>query len=492
VIMDEYIKNAANYHEEEEGIGFIDLWFVILKRYKVFLFILIVLITLSGLKVYHNIRNQVPIYISKTMIYLGPVFFNVKSSSGDIIQKIYDAESEVILLRSSMVAERAAKILKEKYGYEENIERLLRMVRKALDRGMDVSDLDIFDKRQDVSGIVIGDRNRLSQHPNTIIISAYSENPKFAFDVISAVLEGYVQVRTESERNFFRDTYKTFNQQLDSAYQSLLVAENKLSEYIIENQDIINTMEELGLTQHKEQDVISTAINETYVGIKKDLLEKKEFLRKVKVAEEADILAAFTMLQKQGGYVFRPELENMLLEKEETLANLLQINEEAHPAVRQAVGEIGSVRNSIMREISRATDDIKDDIALLEKKEIMLADLIEKDLYQKAIQYSMMKSDIATKRRAYNNLGEELHNISMTEKMTRYTDLKVLEPHAMPNESHKNLPKMLIIMSIFFSFAASIISVYLLEKFDRTIKDIKDLERITDKPVITIIPVHRL
>ena len=103
----------------------------------------------------------------------------------------------------------------------------------------------------------------------------------------------------------------------------------------------------------------------------------------------------------------------------------------------------------------------------------------------------MLKKDILTKRDAYDKFAEALQKIDIGEKLSSYTEIKVLEPHVLANKSEKKIPYKEFAILVIFSFATAIGLAYLLEKLDRSIKDVKELERITHKPVIATVPNYK-
>ena len=360
--MAEDIRQNINIEQEEEGLNLLELWYIVLKRWKLTSFVLLVLLAASSLYTYQNVKKQVPMYTSSTKITLGSDTLRVKDSSGDIIEQAYDINSEVLLLESNIIAERAASLLKDKYGYRENHKDLVGIIRSAFKRGK-------------VLGITRG-TEKLGQSSSTIIITSYTNSPQLSFDVISAVLEGYKQEKIDSENKFYEDAYRIFNQQLDIAHEELGKSENKLSKFIINNQDIITMMEDLGLSKYKEEKLVSSAVNEIYINIKKDFLTKQAFLNKIKVALDKDMLTAYAIIKKEESNLLKEELEVALFEKEQFLAKLLQINEERHPAVIQARGEIESIKMKMLSDIERVLDDVTVEAAELEQKEAQIAALM--------------------------------------------------------------------------------------------------------------------
>ena len=486
--MTEDIRQNIGTEQEEDSLNLLEFWYIILKRWKLALFVLIALLIVSTLYIYNYTKNQIPMYISKTRITLGTDTLKVTRATGDMLEMVYDIEDELLLLRSRIIAKQAASILKDKYDYQNDDQVLMKRVRNALSRGKGFEEVDVYSAEK--SGIVRGSRKR-GQNDNTIIISAYTKSPKFSFDVVSAVLEGYVKEKAESEAKFFQDAYKTYAKQLDISYQILIDAENELSQFIFDNQDIITVMEELGLSKFKDEKLISTAINEAYIKLKKDLLNMQTLYDRVKTALSKDMLNAFAILKKEDKYSLREELETTLFEKEQALSELLQINEELHPAVIEARGETETIKQKMLMEIERVLEDIAIEISDLEQKNSQIASFVEEQLYKTIIEYSMLKSDVTTKHNAYDKFSEALHKIDIGDKMKHYTDIKVLEPHFLPVKSEKKIPIDKIALYFFISFVGTIGLAFLLEKLDRSVKDVKELEHLTHKPVIATIPCYR-
>ena len=486
--MAEDIRQNIDVEQEQDSLNLLEFWYIILKRWKLALFVLVALLIASSLFILQNVKKQVPMYVSKTKITLGTDTLKVKSDTGDILEKVYSIDDEVLLFRSRIMAEQAASILKDKYGYDEDYQELVRKVRRALNRGAGFEQIGAYGTER--SGIVRGSR-KLQQSENAIIISTYSASPQFSYDIITALLEGYVKEKAESETKFFQDAYKTYAQQLDISYQVLIDAENKLSKFIFDNQDMITTMDELELSKFKDEKLISTAINEAYIKLKKDLLNMQTLYDRVKSALDKDMLNAFAILKKEDRYSLREELEVALFEKEQHLSKLLQINEELHPAVIQARAETKTIKAKMFTEIGRILEDITIEIEDLKKKESKVASFVEEQLYQKFIEYSMLRADVTTKRNAYDKFSEALHRIDISDKVKRYTEIKILEPHILPVKSEKKIPTDKIGLSFLLSFAGAIGLAFLLEKLDRSIKDVKELERLTHKPVIATIPHYK-
>jgi len=412
-----------------------------------------------------------PMYTSKVKLTLGHATLEVKTKEGNVIERKSSNADERFLLSSSLVAKQAAAILREKYGYKNSEDQLASEIKRALK-------------------VYRPGRGRSTAPESVVEISAVSGNPQKAYDIVSAVLEGYKRQKEQDEKEFFQKAYETFNDQLDAAHKELLEAENILASYIIDNEKIIRAMETHGMSDQEDQDVISASLNERVLKHQSDVLNLEKFLINIKGLQAANPLSGLTMISKRYSQLVDITLKDMLLEKEEELRRLLTINEEAHPAVIQARGEKDALQVKVNNEIAAAIGEIEAELAKMQAQEKELSSLIASGLYEKLITYNMLKRDIVIKRNIYNNISEALHQIDLGEKMKHYTELRILEPHKLPHKGVKKFPIRDITPGILLALACSVGVAYLLDKFDTSIKDIEELEKLIDLPVLATIPAY--
>ena len=90
-------------------------------------------------------------------------------------------------------------------------------------------------------------------------------------------------------------------------------------------------------------------------------------------------------------------LQVSYFETDKKLRELLEINQEAHPAVIEARSELEAMNKKIEAEIETAIKRIEIDLNSLENKAAVLSDFIDQGLYKKIIAFNMIKKDITTK-----------------------------------------------------------------------------------------------
>jgi len=462
-------EDKNKLQETEDNSNMMDWLFLVLKRWKIVLLIFVIVASAASYKTYNKFRMEKPTYTSIVKLTLGHATLEVKTEEGNVIERKSSDADEHLLLSSSLVARQAAAILREKYGYKDSEDQLVSEIKRSL------------------SVYTPGGR---SGNKNVLEISAWSENPQRAYDMVSAVLEGYKKQKEQDEKEFFQKAYETFSDQLDAAHKELLEAENALASYIVNNEKIIRAMETHGMSDQEDQDVISASLNERVLKHQHNVLNLEKFLINIKGLQSTNPLSALTMISKRYSQLVDITLKDMFFEKEEELRRLLTINEEAHPSVIQARGEKDALQGKINNEIAAAIEEIEAELAKMQAQEEELSSLIASGLYEKLIAYNMLKRDIVIKRNIYNNISEALYQIDLGEKVKHYTEFRILEPHKLPYKGIKKFPIRDIAPGILVALACSVGVAYILDRIDTSIKDIEELEKLIDLPVLATIPAY--
>jgi len=481
------MQEKVKHFEEEESIDILGLLFTLLKRWKIILLVFILVSSFGLFKVHSDFKNQVPVYVSATKVSLGPDILEVKSSQGEIIERKYSIDDEIEFLRSDTVAQKSALVLKEKFKYNESLDKLANSVKKAFNRGRQLIASGLSGRS--TSSVVRGSV-RSGNNPNTITIAAYTNSPQRSYDMVSALIEGYERAKAEEEAKVLEKMNKAFSEQAKAAYNELLGAENVLAEFIIENKKVITAMKAYNLTDQEDKDIVSDLLNEKYIEIKDDITELEMFLKSVENLAGKDKIAALSLIGKEYPEFVDLKLKDIFIDKEEELNKLLQINEEAHPAVIQIRGALESIRDKMDGQIENARTEIVSKLDLLKQSEQELSDLIASGLYEKLISYNMLKKDVMLKRQAYNSLNESLYQVDLGEKLKRYTELRILEPHKLPRIKSNKINAKDIISPLFLAIFLSIGVAYGLDKLDVSIKDVDQLEKVISLPILATIPAY--
>lgn len=470
----------------EEQISLIDWSRIIFKRWKVVLIVFVIAFSGSFFfnlyTTHRKMKRLKPLYTSSVKMMLGPEAIEVKTEEGRIIKRSYSFDSELSLLGSNIVAQQAVVILKEKYRDKEVKDKpvedkLIKEVRKAL---MVATPSPVIAR----------------EAKNIVNISATSGDPLKAFDIVNAVVEGYRRQKKEDEARFFNDTYRTFTEQLNLARENLHKAEDVLTDFIMENEEIAKAVKVYGIAGIRGKiDVGSKrGLNEKYLELKSEISSLKDFVNSIEELAKTDSLAAHTLISKRYRYLVDLGLKDHLLAKEDELNRLLLINEEAHPEVIRTRGELRSIMNKIDTEIENAIKNMELDLDAFKSQERELSRLIETGVDKKVLAYNMLKRDIEVKRKIYNTLAEQLQRLNIGEKLRRYSETRILEPAKIPTRPSNPIDvkfSQILLFSITIAIFSSIATVYAMEMLDTSVRDVEQLEKLIDIPVLVTIPWYR-
>ena len=458
--------------EQNESQNIIDWIFIGFRRWKIFIGVFLILLLPLSYNNYHTVANETPVYMSYTKVMLAPVAFEVKSKTGDMVQRKYTIGDEIIFLQSKQVIQKAAGLLKTKYGYN----KAPKILEAEITRGLVVKkSKDIFNTSESL-----------------VEISMTSSQPQKAHDSLSAVIEAYKLNKKDEEKIFFDETFQIFQNQIYSAHTALFEAENKMADFIVENEEIIKTMERYGLLSDIDNStIISSVLNEKILKTRDDISALKIFIDSVDLMSLQDPVAAASLLaRKYPGFV-NLELRNKVFEKEAELSRSLQSIQEAHPEVMRIRGELNIIRQKMDLDILNALVEIRADLKKLEEQEKELSLLAHEGFYKKLIAYSMLKRSIVNNRDVYNNLSKALQEIDLGEKLKHYAELRIISPHTVPSRpKDRNYMKGFLLVLV-ISFVCGGGMVYIVEMLDTSIKDIEQLEKLIDLPVLAAIPLYR-
>lgn len=467
--------------QEEERVSFSEWSRILFKKWKIILAIFLLTFSISsfsGLYSYHQKKKSwVPVYTSIIKMMLGPVSLEVEAGGGRVIRRLYSYDSEFSLLESNIITRQTALVLKEKYGYSEPADELISEVKATVKL------------RQSQKGEF--------RQENLVNIFATSKNPQRACDMANAVVEGYIKQKKEEEDKFFTDTYNTFSKQLNSARENLQKAEEELTAFIIEHEDIAKLMRNYQISGggHRKEFSDDDGINEQYLTVKSAISSTEEFISNIKEMAEKDKVQALVLIAKRYDQFADLNLKKALMLKEEELSNLLLINEEAHPEVIRARGELKTIEQKIDTEIENAIKNMETDLFTFREEEKQLSQLVKADAHKDVITYKSLKRDIEQKREIYNRLAEQLQSLDLGEKLKRYSEIRILEPAELPlgpsNSISFNLVQLILFSLSMGGFSAAA-SVYVMEILDTSIRDVEQLEKVIGVPVLVMIPWHRI
>ena len=115
-------------------------------------------------------------------------------------------------------------------------------------------------------------------------------------------------------------------------------------------------------------------------------------------------------------------------------SNLLQSYKDKHPKVKQAELKLQMLRENMLDTVNTLFQKLESDVTVLRAKEQAAAqslDLFKQDAVEmntKRIEYSKLKSELASSEELHNLLFRQLKETSVTENLVDKNMIRILEP----------------------------------------------------------------
>lgn len=151
-------------------------------------------------------------------------------------------------------------------------------------------------------------------------------------------------------------------------------------------------------------------------------------------------------------------IQNKLVELEFELQSLLQRYTRKHPAVKQVEEQIKDLESQL------------------------------KGFSGQELEYSRLEREVEVSRRLYAMLKEKLEEARITEAQ-RVSDVSVVDPAVLPGGPAGSQGRMGLILSGLLGLVLGIILAFLFESMDTSIGTIEDVERLTNLPVLGVVPL---
>lgn len=170
----------------------------------------------------------------------------------------------------------------------------------------------------------------------------------------------------------------------------------------------------------------------------------------------------------------------------------LKAQQEKQP-IANIADQISKLENDIEVEVAAKLDALKSELETAKKKEALTREGIAKAKSEamqeqdKTIAYSTLKREVATNQELYQNLQQRLKEINIAGGVAA-NNIVIIDPAQTPLKKFKpNLPTNLLFGSL-LGLLLGVSAAFMREFLDDTVKDVNELERATQLPVLGIMP----
>jgi len=467
-MSDEHASNEQN----TTGISLQDLWAVVLKRkWTILSFALVVVaaVTIASFL-------QKPTFTSKGLLLIEEEpniltfekIYKMDTFTSDYYQTQYE------MLRSRVLADNTLERLKL-YENQKYIGKLLS--KNASSNTPDAifreKLIDSFLKQLSVKSIT----NRLVE------VSFRDADPKLAADVVDTLFEAYIDMNiqkkyftTEKATNFLSKQISTINAEIEEK-------EKKLLEYGAEKNIVILSEKETTMIEKLK------ALNQALAEAQIDRLKKEANYNEIKFANPDNIpesLANEVILKLREEYA---RLNREYVKKSD-------IYKTDFPEMQRLTAELNSVRESLINETQNLINAAYADYQAALNKEKYLQQAFGKQnqeankVNSSAILYNSLQAEIENKKTVLRALltrqGET--DVSLRLKGFGATNVSILDRATVPLYPSSPQKKRNIILAFMVGLFGGLGLAFLFEVQDKSVKNIRDVEKYSRLPVLGIIP----
>lgn len=328
------------------------------------------------------------------------------------------------------------------------------------------------------------------QVPGTYLVNiiAKQRTPDMAIKLANTMAEVYIEYNLQTKLSSARKTLVWLNEQIVDLRGKVQNAYSALSDYQSEN-------EILSLEMSPEVQAAKLA----------ELTNAYDQARQERI-EAATRLAELRKIQRQGvnfevelaATVEDPVLANLRIELNDAeieRTNLLQSYKDKHPKIKQIDTKIETLRQNLATAIETLFKKLETNVSVLQAKEANLASSVEAfkreamQINEKRLEYSKLKSEVASTEELYNLLFRQLKETSITGDLVEKNTMRILESaRTAQNITAPLRREQIIVFGVIIGFVLGIGLAFLFEYFDKTVKTPEDVEFFLDLPVLGTIP----
>ena len=473
---------AATATSDEE-VHFRDLWRVVVKRkWSIVAFFLIVVVaTAIGT-------------LMQTPVYRAEITLKIESEASKIIpfrDGLIDTgdpdyfQTQIELLKSRAIAERVV----EQMNLVPAVAPTAPPPRpwwEQLFRKEDIKDVPpSSEEASKAASRSAADRFRsgLSVSPirNTkmLKVSYALTNPRRAADLLNSLAQNFINFNLE--QRYDASSYaKTFlEEKLAETKAKLENNERALIEFQRDN-GIINVDE--------RQTVLSSTLSEYSSAANKAEQERSRAQALYELSKTNPEASPQVLESKTVG-----ALKEQRAKLQTEFADLSRIYKPGYPKMQQMQAQIDEIEKSIKAEIDAVKKSIETSYqGVLAQQKSITAKLEQTkkdvlDLQGRSIRYNILKRDVDTDRTIYNGLLQRLNEVGVTGG-TGANNITVVDRAEPPTSPFKPDLNQNLIMAMVLGLIGGIALAFFLEYLDDTIRTPEDMEKLTNLPVLGVVP----
>jgi len=470
---------AAN---AEEDVNFRDLWRVVVKRkWSIIAFFAIVVVaTAIGT-------------LMQTPVYRAEMTLKIESEASKIIpfrDGVIDTgdadyfQTQLELLRSRAIAERVVQQMKlvppavtalpkrpwwEELFRKENVKDIPPSPEEAAKTA----------SRQAADGFRAALVIAPVRGTKLVRVSYPSTNPKLAADLLNTLAQNFANFNLE--------------QRYDSSSYAKTFLEEKLAETKAKletnEKALIDFQRENGIVNLDERQTVLTSTLSDYTAAANKTEQERARAESLFELSKTNPEAALQVLDSKTVQA----LKEQRAKAQGEYADLSRIYKPGYPKMQQVQAQIDEIEKNLKAEVEAVKMSIETSYqSLLAQQKSINAKLAQtkKDVYDlqaRSIKYNILKRDVDTDRTIYNGLLTRLSEVGVTGG-TGANNITVVDRAETPGLPFKPDLRQNLIIAMLLGLIGGVALAFFLEYLDDTIRTPEDMEKLTNLPVLGVVP----
>ena len=166
-----------------------------------------------------------------------------------------------------------------------------------------------------------------------------------------------------------------------------------------------------------------------------------------------------------------------------------------YPTILKLEARRDDLAAALEREKRNIIDRVESEYRASRQRENMLAKALERqkgeanELGQKMVQYNILRREAETNQQLYNGLLRRIKEAGVTAGL-RSSNIRIVDPALIPSQPTRPRKKLNIMLAALVGLLGGVSVAFLREHMDTTIKSPSDVEKLTNLPLLAVVPKY--
>ena len=466
-------------NEQEREIDLLEILNLFMRHIYLFVAIVIIVMTFTVAQFYRMKR----IYLSTATIEIEPQAANILGSDMELVKSGIDQQVSVSIYYKTQYEIIKSRALSQKVLETLPGDKIVEYLGIHYNQNGELP--------QNIDPVAIL-QSKISVEPQKssyiVRISIEDADPEKAAFLANAVATAYIEFNLEKKYFETKDAAKWLVDQSSSLKQNLESSELALFEFKESNNVLATTFED-------KQDLLAKRIMKLTNTLTDQEIRRSALTAKIEEYAKIDLEnpeeALFYELNKENNAIGNM-MKLKYLEVLSKIDESMQVYGEKHPKVAALLAEQNNIITTFRNEIAGIVNSYSLELKKLDnemkKNRKMLADTQEEAIKLKKldINYNKLLREVETNKKLYNIVLERSKKADLS-ALLKNNNIRIID-RALVSKVPVKPNKKMVLAGFIFSLILGSLVVFLVEFFDTKFKNFKEIEAISQKSVLGIIP----